>query len=148
MQISLFDEDSLVTSQNIRPGVLRMREELTQVSYRSYQLEDIVEEMVCDNLESFREMFMGDRKVQNIILVDDYVSFLVQRDYLETNKKGQVDAETFLAFVDSLKQKKAREIALSLGLAQENIPLLHLSALMLKSKIKDMGAEMLRATGV
>lgn len=36
VQISLFDEDSLVTSQNIRPGVLRMREELTRVSYRSY----------------------------------------------------------------------------------------------------------------
>lgn len=54
VQISLFDDDSLVTSQNIRPGVLRMREELTRVSYRSYQLEDIVEEMVCDSLESFR----------------------------------------------------------------------------------------------
>ena len=45
IQISLFDEDSLVTSQNIRPGVLRMREELSRVSYRSYQLEDIVEEI-------------------------------------------------------------------------------------------------------
>ena len=42
VQISLFDEDSLVTSQNIRPGVLRMREELARVSYRSYQLEDMV----------------------------------------------------------------------------------------------------------
>ena len=51
VQISLFDEDSLVTSQNIRPGVLRMREELARVSYRSYQLEDIVEEMVCDSLD-------------------------------------------------------------------------------------------------
>ena len=50
IQISLFDEDSLVTSQNIRPGVLRMREELARVSYRSYQLEDIVGEMVCDSL--------------------------------------------------------------------------------------------------
>lgn len=81
VQISLFDEDSLVTSQNIRPGVLRMREELTRVSYRSYQLEDIVEEMVCDSLESFREMFVGDKKIQNIILVDDYVSLILQRNY-------------------------------------------------------------------
>ena len=54
VQISLFDEDSLVTSQNIRPGVLRMREELARVSYRSYQLEDMVEEMVSDSLDSFR----------------------------------------------------------------------------------------------
>ena len=58
VQISLFDEDSLVTSQNIRPGVLRMREELTRVSFPSYQLEDIVEEILCNYLESFREMFV------------------------------------------------------------------------------------------
>ena len=44
-----------MTSQNIRPGVLRMREELANVSYRSYQLDEIVEEMICDRLESFRK---------------------------------------------------------------------------------------------
>ncbi|MDE6363907.1 MAG: exopolyphosphatase [Lachnospiraceae bacterium] len=148
IQISLFDEDSLVTSQNIRPGVLRMREELARVSYRSYQLEDIVGEMVCDSLESFREMFIGDKKIQNIILVDDYVSLIVQRNFLETIKKGQVSTENFLGFVDSLKKKKAREIALSLGLAQENISLLYLSALMIKHMIKLLGAEMLWAPGV
>lgn len=148
VQISLFDEDSLVTSQNIRPGVLRMREELARVSYRSYQLEDIVEEMVCDSLESFREMFIGDKKIQNVILVDDYVSLIVQRNYIKTLKKGQVSTENFLEFVDSLKKKKAREIAMSLGLAQENITLLYLSALMIKHMIKLLGAEMLWAPGV
>ncbi len=148
VQISLFDEDSLVTSQNIRPGVLRMREELARVSYRSYQLEDMVEEMVSDSLDSFREMYIGDKKIQNIILVDDYVSLIVQRNYLKTIKKGQVSTENFLAFVDSLKKKKTREIAMSLGLAQENISLLYLSALMLKCMIKVLGAEMLWAPGV
>ncbi len=148
IQISLFDDDSLVTSQNIRPGVLRMREELARVSYRSYQLEDIVEEMVCDSFESFREMFVGDKKIQNVILVDDYVSLVVQRNYIETIKKGQVGTENFLKFVDSLKKKKTREIAMSLGLAQENISLLYLSALMIKYMIKLLGAEMLWAPGV
>ncbi len=148
IQISLFDEDSLVTSQNIRPGVLRMREELTRVSYKSHQLEDIVEEMVCDSLESFKEMFIHDKKIQNIILVDDYVSLILQRDYLETNKRGHVNTETFLQFVDTLKKKKTQEIALSLGLAQENIALLNLSALMIKHLVKILGAEMLWAPGV
>ena len=61
VQISLFDEDSLVTSQNIRPGVLRMREELARVSYRSYQLEDMVEEMVYDSLQSLRKKNIRDK---------------------------------------------------------------------------------------
>ena len=148
IQISLFDEDSLVTSQNIRPGVLRMREELTRVSYRSYQLEEMVEEMFCGNLEIFKELFIGDRKIQNIILVDDYASLILQRNYLKTNKKGHVNTEIFLEFVDSLKKKKTKEIALALGIAQENISLLHISSLMIKHMIKMLGAEVLWAPGV
>ena len=148
IQISLFDEDSLVTSQNIRPGVLRLREELTRVSYRSYQFEDLVEEMFCGNLEIFKEMFVGERKIQNVILVDDYVSLILQRNYLKMNKKGHVDAEVFLEFVDSLKKKKTKEIALSLGIAQENISLLYISSLMIKHMVRTLGAEMLWAPGV
>lgn len=148
IQISLFDEDSLVTSQNIRPGVLRLREALTRVSYRSYQFEDMVEEMFCGNLAVFHELFIGERKIQNVILVDDYVSLILQRNYLKTNKKGHVNTEVFLEFVDSLKRKKAKEIALSLGIAQENISLLHISSLMIKHMIKMLGTEMLWAPGV
>ena len=40
-------------------------------------------------------MFVGDKKIQNIILVDDYVSLILQRNYLETIKKGQVRTEKF-----------------------------------------------------
>ncbi len=137
-----------MTSQNIRPGVLRMREELTRVSYRSYQLEEMVEEMFCGNLEIFKELFIGDRKIQNIILVDDYASLILQRNYLKTNKKGHVNTEIFLEFVDSLKKKKTKEIALALGIAQENISLLHISSLMIKHMIKMLGAEVLWAPGV
>lgn len=148
IQISLFDKDSLVTSQNIRPGVLRLREELARVSYRSYQFEDIVEEIFCGNLEIFKEMFVGDRKIHNVILVDDYVSLILQRNYLKMNKKGHVDADIFIEFAESLKKKKTAEIARSLGIAQENISLLYISALMIKYMLKTLGAQMLWAPGV
>lgn len=148
IQISLFDKDSLVTTQNIRPGVLRMREELAKIPYKSYQLEQMVEEMVYDRILGFKEMYAKGRKIQNIILVDDYVSLILQRNYLNTNKKGHVNTEKFLGFVDTLKKKKAREIALSLGIAEENTQLLQLSALMVKHMVKVFGAEMLWAPGV
>ena len=90
IQLSLFDKDSLVTTQNIRPGVLRMREELSKVSYKTYQLEEIVEEMVIDRLQSFKQMFVGDRTIENIILVDDYVSLILQKGILKSGKEGHV----------------------------------------------------------
>ena len=110
MQISLFDKDSLVTTQNIRPGVLRMREELGRLSYRTYQLGELVDELIGDSIRSFRDNFVGNREIKNIILVDDYVSLILQKGIHESGKKGQVDAKVFLEFVGDLKQKKSQEI--------------------------------------
>ena len=148
IQISLFDKDSLVTTQNIRPGVLRMREELGSLSYRTYQLEELVEEMIGEQIQSFKDNFVENREIRNIILVDDYVSLILQKGLLESSKKGQVDASVFLDFVGRLKQKKSQEIASSLGIPEENTSLLYLSALMIRNMIKTFGAEMVWAPGV
>lgn len=148
IQISLFDKDTLVTTQNIRPGVLRMREEMNRISYRTHQLEELVEEYVSDRLESFKDMFVGDREIHNIILVDDYVSLILQKGILKTNKAGHVKTEVFLDFVSNMKQKKSQEIATSMGIPEENTSLLYLSALMIKYMIKLLGAKMIWAPGV
>lgn len=148
IQISLFDKDSLVTTQNIRPGVLRMREELGSLSYRTYQLEELVEELIGEQIQSFKDNFVENREIRNIILVDDYVSLILQKGLLESSKKGQVDASVFLDFVGRLKQKKSQEIASSLGIPEENTSLLYLSALMIRNMIKTFGAEMVWAPGV
>ena len=148
IQISLFDKDSLVTTQNIRPGVLRMREELGKLSYRSYQLEELVEEMIGGSLQSFKELFVGDSKIQNIILVDDYVSNILQKSVLKNVDKGHMKTKDFLRFVSGLKQKKPQEIAEELGIPQENTSLLYLSALMIQHMIELLGAQMLWAPGV
>jgi exopolyphosphatase/guanosine-5'-triphosphate,3'-diphosphate pyrophosphatase len=150
IQVSLFDSDSLVTSQNIRPGILRMKEELSRMSFKSQHLETMVGEMVSGSLESFREMYLGDRKIQNIILVDDYVSRVIQKNYLlsKNGKKCQVDTETFLGFADSFNRKKAKEIAEEFGMPEESIPLLNLSTLMIKYLLEIFGGETIWAPGV
>jgi exopolyphosphatase/guanosine-5'-triphosphate,3'-diphosphate pyrophosphatase len=127
-----------------------MKEELSRMSYRSYQLEDIVDEMVSGSLESFREMYLGNRCIKNIILVDDYVSPMIQKNYIDSKlaKRGQVSTEEFLGFVDIFKTKKSTELAAEFGMAQENIPLLHLSSIMIRDMIKVIGGEMLWAPGV
>lgn len=148
MQISLFDKDSLVTTQNIRPGVLRLREELGQVSYHTYRLDEIVDEILGDSFYSFKEMYVGERQIENIILVDDYVSLILQKGIENTDKKGYIDTDSFLEFVGGLKQKKSREMANSLGIPEENTSLLFISSLMLKHMAKALGAKMIWAPGV
>ena len=131
-QVSLFDKDSLITTQNIRPGVLRMREELGKMSYKSYQLDEIVDEIIGGRMQNFKELFIGDLEIENIIIVDDYVSRVLQKDFLKMSKKGHISADVFLEFVNNLKRKKSQEIATVLGIPEEKAGLLYLSALMIK----------------
>lgn len=148
IQLSLFDKETLVTTQNIRPGVLRMREELGKLSYHTYQLEELADELIGGSIQSFRDNFVGKRTIQNIILVDDYMSLILQKGILTSDKKGHVDASVFLDFVGKMKQKKSQEIASSLGIPEENTSLLYLSALMIRNMIRTFGAEMVWAPGI
>ena len=144
IQISLFDQDSLVTTQNIRPGVLRLREEINRISYKSYQLDELVEELLSDSYYDFSQMYVQDREIENIILVDDYVSLIVQKNMVASNA-GIVSVQDFLEFVDGLKYKKSEEIAQELGIPRENTSLLYLSALLIQHQIKTLVANMLSA---
>ena len=79
IQISLFDHDTLVTTQQLRLGVLRLYSTLQQIQtgYRKYPL--LVQELVDSQLSVFAKMHLKDRKVQNVILLDDYVSPVMQK---------------------------------------------------------------------
>lgn len=74
IQISLFENDTLVTTQNIRLGVMRMRERLENLSASSSQYERLVEEMVNDQFALFKKLYLKERQIHNLIIVDDYVS--------------------------------------------------------------------------
>lgn len=148
IQVSLFDKDSLITTQNFKPGVLRLREEMNRISFRSYQLEEIVDEFISDKLYSFKRMFAADNETENIILVDDYVSLIIQKELIPSNKKGHVTADDFIRFVDEMREKKSSELAKSLGIAEENTSLFYLSCVMTKYMMQILGARMLWAPGV
>ncbi len=65
MQFSLFDKDSLVTTQNIRIGNLRIREKLAGVEKNAAHVENLIEELVNNDLVSFKNDVLkgaGDHK--------------------------------------------------------------------------------------
>lgn len=55
VQISLFDNDSLITTQNIRLGVLRMRERILSMQVKPSQYEKLIEEIVDNQLEILKK---------------------------------------------------------------------------------------------
>ena len=54
-QISLFDKDALVTTQNIRMGSLRIRERLAGIQSETEHYEEMVEELIWNEVSSFKK---------------------------------------------------------------------------------------------
>lgn len=153
IQISLFDKDSLVTTQNMRLGVLRLRERLLKLNARPGQYEELIDEMVSTQLAVFKKLHLKDREIKNIILVDDYVSKIVQSRpdkalYGSDKAAGYADRELFETFVERLKSKSAMEIAKTLGIADEEAFLLFVSSVITRNMMRAMNAELLWAPGV
>lgn len=149
MQISLFDKDSLVATQNIKLGVLRLRERLNHLNVKPAMVEQVIDELVNAQMSVFKKLYLKDRVIPNIIVVDDYLSVWIKKQHREgDNTLGFADIETYEALMQLIRTKSREEVATTLGMPVESASLLFISAVLMKRIIKVMDAEMIWAPGV
>ncbi len=77
-QLSLFDKESLVTTQNIVPGVLKIRDILSQIQVSGNMEQSIVEEIMDHELIKFRKLYLRDRDIKNLIGIGDSIMVLMR----------------------------------------------------------------------
>lgn len=79
MQVSLFDKDALISTQNLPLGVLRLKELLAH-EYLTREVEQLmVTEMVDNELATFRKMYLKDREIKNVIGIGEPILMLYYR---------------------------------------------------------------------
>lgn len=148
IQISLFDKDALVATQNLRLGVLRLRDYMNQLGAGSGQYEALIEEMVNAQLSVFKKLYLKEREINNIIIVDDYISALVQKSIFLEKVSGYVNAKNFEYLLEAFREKTVQDLTKLFDMPEENITLLYISCILLKRMIEVMNAELLWAPGV
>ncbi|MDO5475627.1 MAG: HD domain-containing protein [Eubacteriales bacterium] len=154
IQISLFARDRLVLTQNMQLGVLRIHEQLNRIGAGSRKMRPLVEEMVNSQLYVFEKLYLEDVKIRNIIVVDDYISEVVrgskfdfQSRMTDTPEKARrtgesVSVSDFRSFMQQLETYNRQDLARQLGIEDDNVPLLRISAIMLRCIADRMGAEL------
>lgn len=148
IQISLFDKDALVATQNLKLGVLRMQEWLNKLNVKSGQLEGIIDEIANAQLNVFKKLYLKESKIKTLILVDDYLSVWIAR---KTKEKGQtpiVDEEEYERFLQMLRTTSTQDVAKLLGVSAEAANLTKISAYLVKRLLKLMEADRIWAPGV
>ena len=148
IQISLFDNDTLVITQNLKLGVLRLHERMLSMRPRPGQVDELLEEMIQSQLAVFKKLYMKDRQISNLIVVDDYVSRVIKTKVPGVDRDGLMSAENYQAFIDSLVSMRVEEKADCLGIPEENVDLFSISAHLIKNMVELMEPDSIWAPGV
>ncbi|MCM1253862.1 MAG: HD domain-containing protein [Clostridium sp.] len=147
IQISLFVKDSLVTTQNLRLGILRLQDNMGHLNLKPSQYENIIDEFISSQFAVFKKLYLKDRKIENIIVVDDYISAVVERKMAKV-ADDCIEASEMDIFMEKIRSKSVIEAAKILDMPEENIPLLYISSVLLNRAVKVMGARMIWVPGV
>lgn len=148
IQISLFDKDVLVSTQNIKLGVLRVQEWLNQMNIKSSQMESLVDEIASSQLNTFKKLYLKDSHIKTLIVVDDYLSLWIARETKVSGMEPMVNVEEYEKFLNLLRNAPMQEVARRLGISEEAASLTAVSACIVNRLMKLMGAEKIWAPGV
>ncbi len=148
IQLSLFEKGNLTTTQNMRLGVLRLQERMNHLNAASSKMEGLIDEIATAQLSVFKKMYLKDCKIENIIVVDDYLSVILQDPAVTKDSPGVIGAQTYMDFLESVQSRTLSEIAGTLNIPRENAMLLFISAVLIKRIVKMMDASLLWAPGV
>lgn len=148
IQVSLFDKDTLVSTQNMKLGVLRLQERLTHLDASFKHYEELLNELVDSQIEVYKKLYLREREIENIIIVDDYISALVRKKSITHEKSGYAGKELFNYFLKEYSTKSFSQLAKAWDMPEENLPILYISLVMVKRIMEAMGAKLVWAPGV
>lgn len=133
VQISLFDKDRLISTQNIRIGNLRIRERLSAFEKEVPHIERVIAEMVSSDLMSFKKMYLKDREIKNLIVVGDNLN--------DVAKVSSMTAAEFKNLYELVTEYSIDEAAERLDVPAESIYMLIPSLVIHKWFIEACGVE-------
>lgn len=140
IQISLFDKDSLITTQNIKLGSLRIRETLSALENRSGHYGQYIEELINTETYHLKKFYLKDRNIKNLIVTGEFITNLIDlSDSHELNKSASV--EEYMKIFDKITSLTPLEAAKKLGVPPENARLILPFAIIYKQFLQVTEAE-------
>ncbi len=147
VQLSMFDHDKLIATQNMKLGVLRMQKTLQNIGATTQQYPARIRELADSQIDIFRKMYQKDKRIRNLIIVDDYATLLMQQLHEPGRKKGYIKGEAFSELMSRVGRESLQEITERFGITPENVPLVYISGLLIGQISEALGADMLWAPG-
>lgn len=145
LQVSLFDKDSLVTTQSLKMGSLRIRQRLKELEKTTIHYDKLVEEFIRNDVMSFQRLHLRDRDIKNVILMGDFITDTIFQEEMRDNI---ITKEEFMQRYENTVHKSEQVIAEEMEIDPEYAALVVPTMIVCKSFIDVFNAEALWAPGV
>jgi exopolyphosphatase/guanosine-5'-triphosphate,3'-diphosphate pyrophosphatase len=140
IQISLFDKKSLVTTQNIKLGSLRIRELLSDMENKAVNYYNLISEYIDTDMLTFKNLFLDDHKIKTIIAVGDYAGEIIRYGDF-TPSTDSITREDFENIYSSLLRNPIDQISKKLNLQKEQTVLLLPTSMIYHKMFRETKAE-------
>ncbi len=141
MQISLFDKDKLITTQNIRVGNVSTKEELAPYEKNRSHFEKMVTEILNHEFAGFNKLYQKDRKIKNLIIIGGNLRELMKRYETTDHKITSVSKEQFMGIYQKIVNLDPDQIAADFDISLEMTPVIVPSAIYCRCMIDSFGVE-------
>ncbi len=138
LQISLFDKESIVATQRLQLGLLRLQDMLRLIDANEGNQYAYIEELANAQLSVFRKLHLKDKEVLNIIVIDDFLAPYMSRYSKHNFGQGFWSVEELQVFFQQVNGKSIMDCANFLGETEEISKKIVLSLQLLQSIVKTL----------
>ncbi len=143
LQVSLFDKDKLMTTQNIHLGNVKTREKLYGLERDSRHFERMLTELVNHEIAGFKKLHLKDRAIKNLIVVGGNLIEMLKGHMLPGKKIISVTKEQYREIYEKVVYLNPQDIADQFGLPYEYTSLVVPSAIICKCLGEQLEADTL-----
>lgn len=147
MQASVFDKDSLISTQNLPLGVLKLRQILTHAKLSAQAEQSLVMELIDNELLTFRKMYLKDREIKHLIAIGDPILTM----YYKLNGitcSDRLTAEKFNSFFEWMRTKTRAQLEDAFDVNGEYASMMFPTVAIYKRMLEVTGAEILWVPGI
>lgn len=144
IQISIFDKDRLITTQNIHMGKVSTRERFLPLARNNRHFEQLMIELMAHELNGFGKLYQKDREIRNLILLDSDLSKLwKKKDAQDGALSETVSLEEFMEVYQQVVYMNPDEITDKFEISADTASFVGASAIFCRCLLEKLGAQVI-----
>ncbi len=140
IQISLFDKNNLIVTENIHIGAIRVRDYLSMVGSKSGRMDQVISEYVDSDIATFRNIYLNDKEIKNILMVGEAAD-TIKSFIPEIKDRESISREQFEKMYRKLAKMTPQDLSDKYGIPYERATLVLPTVIIYTSFLNNCKAE-------